>query len=78
MAEKMYYTNKFNLALGNIKRPRILSPSAADASSVHASTIVIDGGGTLSPVGRLASMAVEDAPAEAAGKRLLFRRSFGA
>ena len=24
MAEKMYYANKFNLALGNIKRPEIL------------------------------------------------------
>ena len=24
MAEKMYYANKFNLALGNIKRPGIL------------------------------------------------------
>ena len=36
----------------------ILLPSAADASGVHASTIVIDHGGTPSPVGRL----VEDAP----------------
>ena len=40
-----------------------LSPSAADASGVHASVIVVDDdGGTLSPVGWLASMPVEDAP----------------
>ena len=39
-----------------------MSPSAADASGVHASTIVVDCGGTPSPVGRLASMPVEDAP----------------
>ena len=38
-------------------------PSAADASDVHASVIVVDGGdGTPSPVGRLASTPVEDAP----------------
>ena len=42
----------------------IMSPYAADASGVHVSTIVVDrGGGTPpSPVGRLASMPVEDAP----------------
>ena len=40
----------------------LLSTSAADASSVHASTIVVDGGGTPSSIDRLASMPVEDAP----------------
>ena len=39
-----------------------MSQSAADASGVHASTIVIDGDGTPSAVGRIASMPVEDAP----------------
>ena len=39
-----------------------VSQSAADASDVHASTIVIDSGGTPSPVGRIASMPVEDDP----------------
>ena len=39
-----------------------VSPSAADASGVHASTIVVDRGGTPSSVGRLASMPVGDAP----------------
>ena len=39
-----------------------MSPSAADAGGVHASVIVVDDGGTPSPVGRLASMPVEDAP----------------
>ena len=41
----------------------IVSPSAADASGVHVSTIVVDrGGGTpTSPVGRLASVLIEDA-----------------
>ena len=34
----------------------------ADASGVHASTIVVDRVGTPSPVGRLASMPVENAP----------------
>ena len=40
-----------------------MSPSTADATGVHASTIVVDrGDGTPpSPVGRLASMPVEDA-----------------
>ena len=40
----------------------LLSPSAADARSVHASTIVVDGGGTPSPVGGLVNMPVEDGP----------------
>ena len=39
-----------------------MSPSAANAHGVHASTIVVDGGEKPSPVGRLASMPVEDAP----------------
>ena len=39
-----------------------MSPSAADARGVHASTIVVDGSGTPSPVGRLARMPVEDDP----------------
>ena len=41
-----------------------LSPAAADASGVHAFTIVVDrGAGTIpSPVWRLARMPVEDAP----------------
>ena len=39
-----------------------MSPSAADASEVHASMMVVDGGcETPSPVGRPASMSVEDA-----------------
>ena len=48
----------------NLEYLRHLSPSAADASGAHASTTVVDrGGGTPpSPVGRLASMPVEDAP----------------
>ena len=43
---------------------KVMSPSAADASGVHAFTIAVDrGGGTpQSPVGRLASMPIEDAP----------------
>ena len=45
-----------------------MSPSAADASGVHASTIVVDCGETPSPVGRLASMPVEDAPGEGGRK----------
>ena len=39
-----------------------MSPSAVDVSGVHAFTIVVDGGGTPSAIGRLASMLVEDAP----------------
>ena len=48
-----------------IKNENVVSPSAADArdASVHASTIVVDGAGTLlSPVGRLVSRPVLDAP----------------
>ena len=53
-----------------------MSPSAAGASGVHASTIVVDRGDETppSPIG----MPVENVPAEAAGKRMLFRRTFGA
>ena len=43
-------------------QPLQLSLSAADARGVHASTIVVDGGGTPSTVGQLASMPVEDGP----------------
>ena len=39
----------------------MLSPSAADTSSVHASTIAVDRDGKASPVGLLASMPNEDA-----------------
>ena len=47
-----------------------MSPSAADASGVDASVIVVGDGGSPSPVGRLASPS-KTLPAEAAGKRML-------
>ena len=46
----------------NSKTAKLLSSSAADARGVHASSIVVDDGGTPGPVGRLASLPVEDAP----------------